>query len=246
MRRWLPYVLTVIGLAGLIAGWRLYPDTCDPQQLYREVVEGYPPCEQGRDELVTSLSFLTAGAAVFLGGWAWAGIHAKKLAALLLVGLMLITGAGWFGWQKYDEHRDAQRLRQAERDLAALVLPADWVPVTALERCFVDAQNRCHHSSKSPQELKAALIALLHGREEGPFCPPPRARFPCSVIVRGTVNGYLAVGFANPDVYFPHSRKPPPGAQQILRGKLPTIYVDGTLITIALVPDPSVLAIPEN
>lgn len=166
----------------------------------------------------------------------------RRLAGFLLLVLALASGTGWLGWQQYDEHRDKVRLHQAERDLAALELPADWTPMTQPQRCYVDAQNRCTHSSKSPDELKGALIALLHGREMA-HCNEARALFPCPVYVRGTVNGYRAIGVADPDFYYPN-QNPPAGASTFQKPRGPVVYLDGTRVSIVLIPDRHVLDIP--
>ncbi|MCU1586852.1 MAG: hypothetical protein JWN31_345, partial [Frankiales bacterium] len=118
--------------------------------------------------------------------------------------------------------------------------PADWVPVTNPQRCYVDASNRCTHSTQSPEQLTATLIRLLDGHAL-PHCDEARALFPCPVAVLGTVNGYLAIAQAEPDFYYPNQH-PPAGATKFQkRPRSPTIYLDGTRVTIFLVPDRSIL-----
>lgn len=254
MRRWLPYVLVVLGLAGLVSGWLLYPshdpngDSCSVQVLYRsyiqgtgELANGYA-CSDGTFTLYASLALLLAGALLLLSGWIWAvprhaarittRLPAQALAAVLLFALVVIGAGGRFGWQKYQDHRDTQRLHVAERALAAMTMPASWTGPTRPNRCAPNAVYRCAHSVKAPAALTAELIALVHGHATTQ-CPPRRTLFPCSVQVTGRIAGYPAIASAQPDLYFASENHPASAVRLHTRTQRP-VYVDGSVIYLSL------------
>jgi hypothetical protein len=253
-KRWLPVVGLLVGLASAVAGSLLYPSRdaegyrCGVHVVYRDLINGTgemaDACPEGTFALGAGLVLIALGIAALIAGSMFlltryaaritTRLPAQAVAGLLLLTLAIVSGGGYQGWRTYTHHRDTVRLHHAEQALAALALPQEWTGPTRRSHCSSGGPARCAHSAANPTDLRADLIALVHGRDRS-LCVPTPGRFPCGVDVVGEIDGYPAAAYAQPDLYFELDGPPPKGATRLQRpDNRSAVYVAGSIIQLYL------------
>lgn len=122
-------------------------------------------------------------------------IAASAVGALLSCFLLAGVVVGHGAWNDHQRRSELAHRHQAERVLASLALPAGVTRSASDGGCTASTDTLCAFSSRSVDDLRPDMEALLAGRTSTVLCDlvaQPK-EMPCPVTVYGKIAGYPAV-----------------------------------------------------